>query len=125
VSRGVWGWLQHAFATGPQGPCEPTPLQLDLIDKVCRWAIARRMVLPLQMALDSCVPLGTLAGQSLPVLQPWLGMVLSDAQLRELAKFLEHRDAIEYLSRRLEILSQQMQSSSEQGTSDTEQTRAQ
>lgn len=105
MTRSVWGWLQHAFATGPQGPCEPTPVQLELIDKVCRWAIARGMELPLQVALQSSAPLGSLAGQSLPVLQPWLGLMLTETQIREIGRFLEHRGAIEYLSRRLEILS--------------------
>lgn len=131
MTRNVWGWLQHAFATGPQGPCEPTPAQLELIDKVLRWAIARQMTLPLQMALDSSVPLGSLAGQSIPVLQPWLGLALTETQIRELGRFLEHRGAIEYLSRRLDILNQLEKSSrresagsTEQGTSDTEQARA-
>lgn len=55
--------------------------------------------------LQSSAPLSSLAGQSIPVLQPWLGLILTEMQIREIGRFLEHRGAIEYLSRRLEILS--------------------
>lgn len=114
MRRSFWQHLQHAFATGPAGPCVATEQQQVLIDRVCRWAIQRQMTLPLQMALESSAPLGSLAGQSIPVLEPWLGLILNEGQIRELRQFLEHPGAIEYLSQRLDALSRQADADSPQ-----------
>ena len=64
------------------------------------------MTLPTQMLLDSSVPLGYLAGQSLRVFEPFLGALLDPASVRQFATFLEQRGAIEYIASRLDELRQ-------------------
>jgi len=103
----LFDWFKHAFAVEPPGPAQPTPEQASAIDAVCREIARRELTLLAQMLLDSSVPLGYLAGQSLRVFEPFLGAVLDPASVKQFATFLEQRGAIEYIAGRLDELRQQ------------------
>ena len=116
-------WLQHAFDTsGPDEP--PTPAQLELVEKLCREVVRRRLALPALVFLEMSRPLNTLSAQALHFLAPMLGMFsgprAADASLASppdaepippppaahelLAQFLERPDSVGFLCDRIEIL---------------------
>lgn len=97
----MYKWLKHAFAVESTDSAIPTESQTKLIDLVCREIVRRQMTLPAQMVLDSSAPLHFLAGQTLRFFEPVLGTVLNPAELRDFAEFIEHRGAVESISRRL------------------------
>lgn len=97
----MFQWLKHAFAVEDSGPPVPSSSQSDAIDVVCREIVRRQMVLPAQMMLESSAPLHYVTGQMLRFVEPFLGVLLEPAAVKEFATFLEKRGAMEYLSRRL------------------------
>jgi hypothetical protein len=101
----MFQWLRHAFAIENTGPPVPTNEQAATIDAVCREIIRRQMTLPAQMVIESSAPLHFVTGQMLRFVEPFLGVILEPAAVRDFATFLEKRGAIEYISRRLEELS--------------------
>ncbi|WP_373652108.1 MULTISPECIES: hypothetical protein [unclassified Schlesneria] len=100
-------WLKHAFAVNPTGPVQPTLSQQAAIDAVCREIIRRHMTLPAQMMLESSAPLNFVTGQLLRMVEPFLGLILDGASIRDFASFLEQRGSLEYISRRLQELQEQ------------------
>ncbi len=120
-------WLQHAFDTsGPDEP--PTPAQRELVEKLCREVVRRRLALPALVFLEMSRPLNTLSAQALHFLAPMLGMFSgpreadasspspTDASLLPpkspaahelLAQFLERPDSVGFLCDRIEILEQE------------------
>jgi len=98
-------WWKHAFAVEPAGPVVPTDEQQEVIDAVCRRIVARGLETPAILFLESSLPLGPMAAQSLLVLQPWFELVVDRQQLEVFTKFLDHRGSFETLCRRLEQLS--------------------
>lgn len=106
-------WLKHAFAIERGQPVVPTASQAEIIDRVCREIVRRQLTLPAQMFLETSVPLHYLAGQILRFAEPLLATVLSSAEIRDFATFVEQRGAVEYICLRLD----QLQSEQSSGTS--------
>ena len=100
----MFEWLKHAFAINSVAPPQPTASQAKAIDAVCREIIRRQMTLPAQMLLESSAPLSFVAGQLLRFLEPFLGLILDAASIRDFASFLEHRGSLEYICHRLQEL---------------------
>ena len=100
----MWEWLKHAFAVESPGPPVPSPSQAIAIDVVCHEIVRRKMVLPVQMMLESSAPLNYVIGQMLRMVEPFLGVLLEPTAVKDFVSFLEKRGAMEYLSRRLEEL---------------------
>ncbi len=116
-------WLQHAFDTsGPDEP--PIPAQLELVEKLCREVVRRRLALPALVFLEMSRPLNTLSAQALHFLAPMLSMFsgprAADVSLPSstddapppkplaahelLAQFLERPDSVGFLCDRIEVL---------------------
>jgi hypothetical protein len=95
-------WLKHAFAIEPEGPAEPTEGQKAVIDRLCRQVVARGMVTPALVFLESVRPLNYVSSQTLTFFSPVLSAVADAAACQELAAFLERRGSIDYLCRRVE-----------------------
>jgi hypothetical protein len=100
----VWNWLKHAFAVAPPGSAQPSVEQATAIDAVCREIVRRELTLPAQMLLDSSAPLSFLAGQSLRLFEPFLGVLLNPESVRQFATFLEQPGALDYIANRLDEL---------------------
>lgn len=103
-------WWKHAFAIEPEGPAEPTPEQLAVIDGLCQRVIDRGLAMPAILFLESSKPLGPMAAQSLLLMQPWFELAVDHEQMLLLTKFLDHRGSFETICRRLETLSAQKES---------------
>ena len=97
-------WLRHAFAIDPPGPAEPTPRQAEIIERVCREVVRRRLTTPALVALEMSRPLNFVTAQAIHYFEHIVQAVTDADGPREFADFLEHRGSIEYLARRVEAL---------------------
>ena len=97
-------WLKHAFSVGSSGPAIPSATQAAAIDAICREIVRRRMTLPAQMMIESSAPLHFVTGQMLRFVEPFLGVLLDPAAVRDFASFVEQWGAVEYICNRLEEL---------------------
>lgn len=103
----MWDWLKHAFAVESAAVAVPTAEQSSSIDLICREIVRRGMTLPAQMFIESSAPLHYLGGQTLRVFEPFLGVLVDPAAVRNFAAFVEQRGAVEYICQRLEELQRQ------------------
>ena len=99
---GVWEKWKHAFALGDKELPEPTAEQLARIDRLCRAIHQRRLTPPALMFLEMSRPLNYLGAQAMHFFEPVATAVFSRDEYQELARFLERRDAIDVIARRLE-----------------------
>lgn len=102
ILMGLRDELRNAFAVDRPGSATPTARQTELVDKVCRVVVRRRMVTPALMTLEMCRPLNFVAAQAMHFFRPIVSVVLDGPSIAEFATFLEHRGSVEYLCRRLE-----------------------
>jgi hypothetical protein len=96
--------LRHAFDVGPPEPPVPTESQQRLIDSLCRQIVERQLTTPALLFLESVRPLNYITAQSLQFFAPLLESLGGKTACEELARFLEHRGAIDVLCRRIEEL---------------------
>ncbi len=95
-------WLKHAFALESPDAVAPSATQSQVVDLICREIVRRNMVLPAQMLLESSAPMHYLGGQILRFVEPFLGVLLEPAGIRDFAAFLERPGAVQYLCGRLD-----------------------
>jgi len=100
----MWEKWKHAFAVGEKELPAPTEKQLARIDRLCRTIHQRRLTPPALIFLEMSRPLNYLGAQALHFLEPIATAVFSKDEYRELSTFLERRDAVELIARRLEEL---------------------
>ena len=97
-------WLRHAFAVDPPGPLQPDEAERALVERLCAEVVRRRLTSPALLLLEMTRPLNYLSAQALHALQPFLSVLGKPRDIDRLARFLERRGSIEYLSDRLEAL---------------------
>lgn len=102
MATNVFDWLKHAFAVDPPGAAVPTPRQAEVIDRLCREIVRRRMTTPALMLLEMSRPLNFVTAQAIHFFDPLVGAVTDADGHREFARFLEHRGSVEHLTRRIE-----------------------
>jgi hypothetical protein len=103
--------LKHAFAVESADPIEPTEEQRVIVERLCAEVVHRRLTVPALLALEMSRPLGFLAAQAIHFFTPLISAVTDADGHRHVAAFLERRQAIEYMCRRIEQLeSEQAQS---------------
>ncbi|HJU05594.1 MAG TPA: hypothetical protein VJ692_10625 [Nitrospiraceae bacterium] len=93
---GLGARLRHAFAIEPEG----RPLSLDdvaLLERVADAVIARGMVTPATLFLESMGPMNFLGSQALHFLTPMLEVVFPARDLERVAHLLERRDTLSRL----------------------------
>ena len=96
--------LKHAFAVESTDPIEPTDEQRSIVERLCREVVRRRMTVPALLTLEMSRPLGYLAAQTIHFLTPLIAAVTDAQTHKHLAAFLERRQSVEYLCRRIEQL---------------------
>ncbi len=97
------GW-RHAFAVDTVTSFEPSDEERQLVDRICRELVRRRLATPALMFLEMSRPLNFLGSQLLHFLSPLLSGLTQSRGHRHLAAFLEHRGSVDYLCRRIEEL---------------------
>ncbi|MCA9115729.1 MAG: hypothetical protein KDA79_11640 [Planctomycetaceae bacterium] len=101
-------WLKHAFAVEPPGPAVPAEgRQRELLEKLCREVVRRRMTVPAQFALETCRPLRFAGSQALLFFSPLVSAVSDSSAPADLAAFLERRGSIDWICQRLDQLEQE------------------
>jgi hypothetical protein len=96
-------WWKHAFAVN-SSPGEPSPQQSEVVERLCREVVRRGLTTPALAFLEMSRPLNYLGAQSLHFFSPMVGALLGGDDLTHLANFLERRDAIDRIAKRLEEL---------------------
>lgn len=102
-------WLQHALAVEPQGPCEPTERQRVLVERICQAIVRRRLIMPALLGLELFRPSNFLAAQMLHFLGPLATVLLDASSYEELARFLERRGSVDFISQRIEAIQKDRQ----------------
>jgi hypothetical protein len=97
-------WLKHAFAIDPPGPVEPDQAQAQLVERVCREIVRRRLTTPAMMAIEMGRPLNYLSAQVLTFFQPFLTIVGDAGAYERFTSFLEQRGSLDYIAARIEAL---------------------
>ncbi len=100
----MWEKIKHAFAVNATQATEPTPQQLELVDRLC-GVIKQRRLTPAAVAfLEMVRPMNYVGAQGMHFLEPIATTIFSPTQYRELSLFLERRDAVDIICERLEAL---------------------
>ncbi len=94
---------------------ELTEIQLEVIEKVAKEVVDRRMAVPVMMFLESVRPLNWVASQLMLFLEPFTAWILGFKELVDLRRALQKRESIsviidkieEYETERLEKLKQE------------------
>jgi hypothetical protein len=97
-------WLRHAFAVDPTGPATPTDAQREVIDRLCREVVRRRLTTPALLALEMSRPLTYVSAQVLHFFQPFLTVIADAAAYDAFTRFVEQRGSVDYLIERLDAL---------------------
>ena len=95
-------WLSHAFAVEKSEDIDPNPHQREIVDRLCREVVRRRMTTPALLALEMSRPLNGLSAATMHTFQPIIAAVMTTASYEQCALFLEHRGSIDYLCKRIE-----------------------
>lgn len=98
-------WLKHAFAVDASLE-PPTEEELRLVDRLVREVVRRRLTTPALALLEMSRPLNYLGSQAMHFLAPLMESLFDAEGYRACARFLERRDAIEFVCRRIEELEQ-------------------
>jgi len=92
--------LAHAFSVKPEG--ELSPEDHELLDRVARKVVERRMTAPVILALQSVLPLGYLGSQVMVALKPFAELVIPVEQYDQFTRILERREGLKLLIERIE-----------------------
>ncbi len=96
-------WLRHAFAVDAIDE-EPSNAEQQVVESLCRGIVRRHLSAPALAFLEMSRPLNYFGAQALYVLAPFLSVLTSSSGHRHLAEFLERRDSVDRLCRRIEAL---------------------
>ncbi|MSR29786.1 MAG: hypothetical protein EXS03_09500 [Phycisphaerales bacterium] len=94
----------RAFHVDPPGPATPTPEEAELVDRIAREIVTRRMAQPALLFLESSRPLAGVGAAVMHFLQPFCSVVIKPTIWSTLATFLERGGSVEYLCLRIEAL---------------------
>jgi len=90
-------WLKHAFAIEPAAAFVATPVERELVGRLTRELVRRRLVFPACVLLESVRPLGSVASQALVFSTPWLAALTDTAGLRTFSDLLARPGAVDWL----------------------------
>ncbi|MBM3263618.1 MAG: hypothetical protein FJY97_09390 [candidate division Zixibacteria bacterium] len=76
--------------------------QKQLLDRVARSIVARRLTAPAILFLESMKPLSFLGGQFMAFLSPFVHLALDASSYDRFAEAIEDRENVEYLIQRIE-----------------------
>jgi hypothetical protein len=96
-------WIKHAFALDEPN-AGPTPAQEPVVDKVCREVVRRGMATPALLFLEVFRPMNYLGSQVMHFFRPLVTVVLDGEGYRHFSEFLESRQSVDILRRRIEEL---------------------
>jgi hypothetical protein len=96
-------WIKHAFALDEPN-AGPSPAQEPVVDRVCREIVRRGMATPALLFLEVFRPMNYLGSQVMHFFRPFVAVVLDGDGYRHFSEFLENRQSVDILRRRIEEL---------------------
>lgn len=103
VPSKILDYFRHAFAVN-DASSHPDAVELAAADAVCQAIFRRGMTLPAMVFLESMRPLNYVSSQTMHFFSPFATAVMDASAYEAFARFLERRDSVDWLCRRLEEL---------------------
>ena len=97
-------WWRHAFAVDPTGPTEPTSAEREVVDRLLKEIVRRRMTTPALIFFESAPSMNYIASQTMVFLAPFARVLTTTGGYDRFTEFLERRGSVEYMILRLETL---------------------
>lgn len=97
-------WFRNAFAVDAEGSLEVTPRQKEIVDKLAKSLVRRRLTTPALFALEMGRPLNFIGSQAMLFFQPIVSVLFDTEGYREFARLMEHRESVAYLCERIETI---------------------
>ena len=94
--------LKHAFAVEDPDAFAPTDREREIVVRVCREVVRRRMTTPALMLLEMSRPMNFLGAQALHFFKPFGSVFVEAGSWEAFAAFVERRGSVEFLCRTLE-----------------------
>lgn len=101
----MWQWLRHAFAVQPLHPVAPNERERQVVDQLAETVVRRNLTVPALLFLESSRPMNYVGSQALVFFQPMASWLFKGDSYRVFQAFLERRESIEYICRRIEHFS--------------------
>lgn len=111
-------WLAHAFAVRGDEADAPTELEESVADSICREITVRKLTTPALVFLESVRPLNYVSSQLMHFFSPLVACLCQPQKYDAFARFLERRESVDYLCRRLEELDDSSFTSDKRDASD-------
>ena len=92
LRRLVDGWRNAFAVAGPHGPV--TDEDRELLDRLARKVVARKMTMPAVLFLQSVRPLNAIGSQAMVFLRPFLTGLFKPDEYDRTAAILERREGI-------------------------------
>ncbi len=88
-------WWTHAFAV--EQPAAFAPQDRELVERLARFVVRRRMSAPALLVLETGRPLNFIGSQFLVFLSPFLKLVFSPLEYDRFVRLLERRRSIDLI----------------------------
>ncbi|MCD4653074.1 hypothetical protein K8T06_03990, partial [bacterium] len=94
--------LASAFIIEHDENWEPSDRQKEIVEKLAKWVIRRRLTLPAIMSLESITPLNYLGSQAMVFFHPFVAAFLNTGDYKEFQQMLENRQSMHFMIKILE-----------------------
>lgn len=95
-------FLRNAFALDDGKPCEPSPEERAVLERLAAEVARRRLVGPAIAFLEMSRPLNSLGSAAIHFFTPVASVLADPVALKRFAEFLERRGSVDVLCRMLE-----------------------
>lgn len=95
-------FLRNAFALDDGKPCEPSPDERAVLDRVVDEVVRRRLSAPALAFLEMSRPLNVVGAAAIHFFTPIAAVLANPLHLRRFADFLERRGSVDHLCRMIE-----------------------
>jgi hypothetical protein len=82
----------------------PNDTQRDVIERLAREIVRRRLTAPAVLTLEACSPLNFVSAQALYYFQPFVASLADARAYDEFARFVEQRGSVDYIRDRIEAM---------------------
>ena len=88
-------WWAHAFAV--ESPEEFVSADRQLVERLARFVVRRRMTAPVLMVLETGRPLNFIGSQCLAFLAPFLTLIFSRTEYDRFVRLLDKRKSVDLI----------------------------
>jgi hypothetical protein len=103
-------FLRNAFALDDGKPCEPSPEERVLLEKLSREVARRRLTGPAVTFLEMSRPMNALGAAAIHFFTPLASTLADPVALKRFAEFLDRRGSVDVLCGMLEAAERERES---------------